>query len=137
MLNYNLAGHEQTDVAWKMTGNFGGEQYQDLVRGPRNEGAMFEERQGFHQPNPPSQNWTTASPIESGLSKAGVTFYTTQFPLDVPAGYDVPMSFVFPDPDKNATASGVYRIQFFVNGYQFGKYGKLRTAFARLFLALI
>lgn len=105
-----------------MTGNLGGEQYRDLVRGPRNEGAMYAERQGYHQPNPPSGNWKTASPIEGGLSKAGVGFYTKNFELHVPVGYDVPISFTFPDPNVNATRSEVYRVQFYVNGYQFGKY---------------
>ncbi|KAF2092799.1 putative beta-galactosidase E [Rhizodiscina lignyota] len=122
LLNYQLSGHEQNGVTWKMTGNLGGEQYHDLVRGPRNEGAMYAERQGYHQPSPPSGKWKSASPMKAGIGKAGVGFYTTSFELHVPRGYDVPMSFIFPEPDVNATGSGVYRVQFYVNGYQFGKY---------------
>ena len=124
ILNYNLSGHALTDVTWKITGNLGGEQYYDLARGPRNEGAMYAERQGFHLPQPPSGDWEVASPIDQGVAAAGIGFFSANFTLDVPEGYDVPMSFVFNDGmygGKNATVN--YRVQLFVNGYQFGKYG--------------
>jgi hypothetical protein len=119
LINYRLAGHAQSDITWKLTGNLGGENYHDLARGPRNEGALFAERQGYHQPRPPSEEWAVTSPFEDGLAKAGVGFYTTTFSLDVPDGYDVPLSFVF----TNTTTSN-YRVQLFVNGWQFAKYGK-------------
>jgi hypothetical protein len=38
ILNYTLAGRPATAVSWKLTGNLGGENYVDLVRGPLNEG---------------------------------------------------------------------------------------------------
>ncbi|KAI0385148.1 glycoside hydrolase family 35 protein [Hypomontagnella monticulosa] len=118
IINFVLTGHVKSDITWKMTGNLGGESYHDLDRGPRNEGAMFAERQGFHQPSPPSQDWAVANPITDGVATAGVGFFTTTFELDVPAGYDVPLDFVF----ANATAGATYRVQLFVNGWQFGKY---------------
>ena len=77
-----------------MTGNLGGEDNRDHVRGPRNEGAMFAERQGYHLPAPPSEDWEVSNPMK-GLQEAGVRFYSTSFELKVPEGYDVPMSFVF------------------------------------------
>lgn len=117
IINLDFAGHAQSDVTWKMTGNLGGELYHDLERGPRNEGAMFAERQGYHQPAPPSQDWEVINPISDGIETAGVGFFTTTFELDVPSGYDVPMSFVF----GNSTIAN-YRCQLFVNGWQFGKY---------------
>lgn len=125
ILNYSLAGHPQDDVSWKMTGNLGGEDYRDLVRGPRNEGAMYAERQGYHQPDPPSGNWAVASPLQ-GVESAGVGFYVTSFQLKIPEGYDVPMSFVFNGGEygANNTSGWNYRVQLFVNGYQFGKYSK-------------
>jgi len=104
-----------------MTGNLGGEQYRDLVRGPRNEGAMFAERQGYHLPAPPSQNWTASSPIEQGISGSGVGYYSTSFNLGIPAGYDVPMSFVF---NNGTFGQNALRAQLWVNGYQFGKFGE-------------
>lgn len=119
LINYSLDGHEQSDITWKLTGNLGGEEYHDLARGPRNEGAMFAERQGYHQRGPPSESWTAASPFADGLTEAGVAFYTTTFELDAPDGYDVPLSFVF----ANTTISN-HRVQLFVNGWQFAKYGK-------------
>ncbi|KAI4861433.1 glycoside hydrolase family 35 protein [Hypoxylon rubiginosum] len=131
LVGFALAGHagRQADVKWKLTGNLGGEAYRDLARGPRNEGALFAERQGWHQPGPPSESWAASNPITDGLATAGVGFYTATFDLDVPAGYDVPLSFVFGnDTSTTTTTTGAnnnsnnYRVQLFVNGYQFGKY---------------
>lgn len=119
LINYSLDGHVQCNITWTLTGNLGGEDYHDLARGPRNEGALFAERQGYHQPSPPSEEWTAASPFADGLAGPGIGFYTTTFSLDVPSGYDVPLSFVF----ANTTVSN-YRVQLFVNGWQFAKYGK-------------
>ena len=120
ILNYTLSGHSASDVTWKITGNLGGETYQDRTRGPLNEGGLYAERQGFHLPEPPSEDFATGSPFE-GISSPGVRFYTTTFDLDVSAGYDIPMAFVF----SNSTSDENYRCQLYVNGYQYGKYGKL------------
>ena len=131
VLDYDIAGHTKADVTWKMTGNLGGENYRDLDRGPRNEGAMFAERQGYHLPQPPDAEWESESPVTNGLSSAGVRFYTTSFNLSVPEGYDVPLSFVFnnaPKTSLNTTGTANYRCQLFVNGYQFGKYGMIRDS---------
>ncbi|KAI0116583.1 glycoside hydrolase family 35 protein [Hypoxylon sp. NC0597] len=126
LINFDLAGHAQSDVTWKLTGNLGGESYHDLERGPRNEGAMFAERMGYHQPSPPSQDWEVSNPITDGIKSAGVGFFTTTFELDVPAGYDVPMSFVFANSTSTSvstpTISRNHRVQLFVNGWQFGKF---------------
>ncbi|KAI2470078.1 glycoside hydrolase family 35 protein [Annulohypoxylon bovei var. microspora] len=123
IINFDLAGHVQSDVTWKLTGNLVGESYYDLERGPRNEGAMFVERQGYHQPSPPSRDWEVSNPIVNGIKSAGIGFFTTTFELDVPAGYDVPMSFVFGNSSTSAYAVVPnYRCQLFVNGWQFGKY---------------
>lgn len=122
VLDYTLSGHSQSDITWKLTGNLGGEQYRDQTRGPLNEGGMYAERQGYHQPQPPSSNWTSGSPL-NGLSSAGINFYTTSFDLNVPAGYDVPMSFAFINSTSGSNGTTPdYRVQLFVNGYQFGKY---------------
>ncbi|GAQ05349.1 probable beta-galactosidase E [Aspergillus lentulus] len=122
ILDYALSGHKLSDVAWKMTGNLGGEQYQDLTRGPLNEGAMYAERQGYHLPEPPTSSWKSSSPINDGLTGAGIGFYATSFSLDLPEGYDIPLSFVFNTSASDARSGTSYRCQLFVNGYQFGKY---------------
>ncbi|KAI1156026.1 glycoside hydrolase family 35 protein [Nemania diffusa] len=120
IIDYALSGHaDKGDVAWKLTGNLGGEQYRDPVRGPLNEGGMWAERQGYHLPAPPSEGWESASPIKDGIKGAGVMFYAASFDLNIPSGYDVPLSFVF----ANSTgAPANYRVQLYVNGWQFGKY---------------
>ncbi|KAK7705855.1 hypothetical protein SLS64_007803 [Diaporthe eres] len=124
ILDYSLSGHEQSDITWKMTGNFGGENYLDLSRGPRNEGAMFAERQGYHLPGAPFEGMEGRSPITHGVEGVGVGFYATAFDLNVPRGYDVPLSFVFQNASQelNGTHAAAYRVQLFINGWQFGEY---------------
>ncbi|KAE8317764.1 glycoside hydrolase superfamily [Aspergillus transmontanensis] len=127
LLDYDLSGHDsKSDVSWKITGNLGGEQYRDHSRGPLNEGSTFVERQGYHLPgalNSTKAGWQTRTPQE-GLSAAGVGLFATTFSLDYPQGYDIPTSVVFTNStavDEN-NKSGAFRIQLFVNGWQFGKY---------------
>lgn len=124
ILQYSLSSREQSAITWKLTGNLGGEDYRDHTRGPLNEGGLYAERQGFHLPAPPSGNWASSKPTD-GISCAGVGFYTTFFRLDMPIGYDIPLSFDFTNATANGTAVSDYRAQLYVNGYQFGKYGKL------------
>lgn len=118
ILNYALAGRDDTAITWKLTGNLGGEGYRDTVRGPLNEGAMYAERQGWHLPNPPSQSWESRSPFD-GISQPGVGFFSTQFDLNIPAGWDVPISFTF---SNTTQPPAEYRLQLYVNGFQYGKY---------------
>jgi hypothetical protein len=123
ILDFDLTGHAPEDIAWKLTGNLGGEQYIDHARGPLNEGAMYAERQGFHLLEAPSQEWEKRSPLQ-GISAAGVGYFYSSFDLDMPTGYDVPLSFVFGNLTNSFGAeSANFRCQLFVNGYQFGKYG--------------
>ncbi|GAW27353.1 putative glycoside hydrolase family 35 protein [Rosellinia necatrix] len=121
IIDYALDGHDdKRDITWKLTGNLGGERYGDLVRGPLNEGGTWAERQGYHLPAPPTRGWERASPIADGLDAAGLAFYATSFDLDIPSGYDVPLSFVF--ANTTTTTAANYRVQLFVNGWQFGEY---------------
>lgn len=118
ILNYDLSGRDPSSVTWKLTGNLGGEDYRDKVRGPLNEGGLYIERQGFHQPQPPSEHWRPTSPLR-GISEPGIGFYSAKLDLDIPKGWDVPLYFNF----KNTTSTpNVYRTQLYVNGYQYGKY---------------
>lgn len=121
ILEYSIKSKNGTDTAihpWRMTGNLGGENYKDRVRGPLNEGGLYFERQGYHQPSPPLDKFEDASPFE-GIQKAGIHYYTTKFSLDLPSDdYDIPLAFSF----LNATDSGRYRAFLYVNGFQFGKY---------------
>lgn len=127
LLSYNLTGpsNSKIPVAWKLTGNLGGEQYIDKTRGPLNEGSMFFERQGYHLPGAPVNNtsiFTAGSSPLGGFAGPGVRFYATEFTLDLPTPeYDIPLAFVF----TNVTGSSgtvAFRCQLYVNGFQFGKY---------------
>ena len=121
ILTYALSGRPQSAITWKVTGNLGGEDYRDKARGPLNEGGLYAERQGYHLPNPPTADWTISSPT-SGIGSAGVGFYTTNFNLSMPLGYDIPMSFTFANTTLDGSIPSEYRCQLYVNGYQFGKY---------------
>ncbi|KAF2186586.1 glycoside hydrolase family 35 protein [Zopfia rhizophila CBS 207.26] len=48
----------ETYVAWKITGNVGGKKHINRLRGPVNEGGLYLERQGFHQPGTPTSSWS-------------------------------------------------------------------------------
>jgi hypothetical protein len=102
-------------ISWKLTGNLGGESYIDKSRGPLNEGGLFPERQGFHQPSPPSDNWSIGSPI-TGFTGATAKFFTTEFDLNMPHGYDTPLSLSY----MNGSVTS-WRAIIYVNGWQFGK----------------
>jgi hypothetical protein len=125
ILNYSLAGRNASALTWKVTGNLHGEDYEDRTRGPLNEGGLYAERQGYHLPGAPTSNWanSTHGPM-TGVTAPGVSFYSTTFDLDMPAGYDIPISISFSNvtSSSNGSAPVAYRSQIFVNGYQFGKY---------------
>ncbi|KAJ5194631.1 uncharacterized protein N7498_008069 [Penicillium cinerascens] len=113
-LNHGISGHDQSDILWKLTGNLGGEQYRDLVRGPLNEACMCAERQGYHYPSPPTSEWTRSNPVENSLPQAGVELNTASFRLDVPDGWDVPMSGIVGNFTKSTPGEN-YRRQLSVN----------------------
>lgn len=87
ILNFAIDGnHTAVNISWKLTGNLGGEDYTDLVRGPLNEGGLYVERQGWHQPSPPSSNWSTLTGLPLSIDAPGVGFFTVSFDLDIPKG---------------------------------------------------
>lgn len=122
IIDYTLHGREKETISWKITGNLGGEQYQDHSRGPLNEGGIYAERQGYHLPGAPVQQWETRSPF-SDIAPLGVGFYATSFDLRMPLGYDIPLSVVFTNTTGQDSSPARFRSEIFVNGWQFGKYG--------------
>lgn len=119
-------GGDQPEVRWRMTGNLGGEGYLDKTRGPLNEGGLWVERMGYHQPGVPKEKLEAAgrmaasgakvgkSPLE-GIDQPGIGFWTAEMALDMPDGWDVPLSFVFPGIDA---AGAKYRAVLWVNGFR-------------------
>jgi hypothetical protein len=125
ILDYKLSSRDKNAIKWKITGNIHGEDYLDRVRGPANEGGLWAERQGYHLPNPPTDDWEDSKGPIDGISKAGVAFYSTTFNLSIPLGYDIPISIQIgknTEPLVDASDRPAYRLQIYVNGWQFGKY---------------
>lgn len=107
-------------TGWKIAGNLGGEDYRDRFRGPLNEGGLFFERNGYHQPSPPLDVFTRAATPFEGTTSEGITYYTAKLDLDLPADrYDIPLAFRF---DNGTAAAPAYRALLYVNGFQYGKY---------------
>ncbi|CAG7935196.1 unnamed protein product [Penicillium nalgiovense] len=139
ILNYGISGHAQSDVSWKLMGNLAGEKYQNGARGPLNDGGMYAKRQGYHYPSPPTSTLELSNPVTYGLSHVGVGFYAAYFRLNIPCGWDFPMSVVFNDSLHSSTKENSlgnnYRCQLlvFINGYQFRKYKSTNSNFSNLF----
>ena len=90
--------------------------FPDATRGVLNEGGLFGERAGWHLPGFDTNSWVERD-LSSGLpgGVAGVGFFVTTFPLNIPPGFDVMMSFRFNE------SSQPYRAFLFVNGWMMGK----------------
>lgn len=126
IIGYDFPGHsavsrQDDGIAWKITGNLGGEDFHDRTRGPLNEGALSVERHGYHLPGAPTESWADSAGPTSGLTKPGVAFYSATLDLDLPKGWDIPLSFVFHGDVFNGKGKG-WRAQLWVNGYHFGKF---------------
>jgi hypothetical protein len=70
---------------------------------------------------------TTGSLASDGISAPGIGFFATEFDLNLPTDWDIPVSFTFSNgTSANSTGSGsskqAYRVQLYVNGWQYGKY---------------
>jgi hypothetical protein len=115
ILGATLTGANFTQ--WKIAGEAGGEEIQlDPVRGPLSEGGLTAERLGWHLAGFDDSAWNSSSP-STGFSGAGIQFYRTVVPLDVPAELDASFAFVL-----DAPASQHIRVQLFVNGYQYARF---------------
>ncbi|KAI9494123.1 beta galactosidase [Zychaea mexicana] len=116
LLGLNDDQNQTASIDWKIQGNLGGEDLADPVRGAYNEGGLYGERYGWHLPGFPDSKWEDAS-IPEEKSRTGVSWYRTTFDVDIPEGYDVPMSLRYVDETKTR-----YRSLLFLNGWQLGRY---------------
>ncbi|KAK3326139.1 glycoside hydrolase superfamily [Apodospora peruviana] len=107
--------------SWRVAGTAGGPSGGlDPLRTYYNEGGLTAERLGWHLPGFDDLAWATASQSPSeGFSGAGVRFYRTILPLDLPRDMDISLAFQF---TPIGTAGLGYRAYLYVNGYQFGRY---------------
>lgn len=108
---YTLLGGGDFNV-WKLTGNLGGEDFPDKVRGGLNEGGIWADRVGAILPGYPDGSWKASSPF-TGISKPGIQAYRTKFNLGIPTGTDVPLALKF-----SQTPGSNYRAIIYVNGWQ-------------------
>jgi beta-galactosidase GanA len=93
-------------VTWRLRGNV-----PDKLRGPLNTGGLHGERAGWHLPDAATKGWgrpaATVAP--------GVTWYRTEFGLDLPRGQDTSVGLRF-------DGTGSYRVLFYLNGWQLGEF---------------
>ncbi|KAF2457709.1 glycoside hydrolase superfamily [Lineolata rhizophorae] len=116
ILEARLIGGDFTH--WKVAGSAGGTAVLlDPMRGVYAEGGLTAERLGWHLPGFDDSAWDAGSPSE-GLTGAGVNFYRTVVPLDIPQGLDVSLAFEL----SSLGPSDQVRVQLFVNGYQYGRF---------------
>jgi beta-galactosidase GanA len=101
---------------WRVAGTAGGESNIDPMRGPYNEDGLYAERVGWHLPGFNDDQWDSAQNLN--FVGAGVRFYRTVVPLNIPDGVDVSISFVLSTPSSVTE----FRAQLFVNGYQYGRF---------------
>ncbi len=110
-----LAGSTAT-LTWRIQGDRGGENLIDPTRGPLNTGGLAGERAGWTLPGYPDRSWPAAT-LPAATSTPGITWYRSEFSLDLPAGQDVPVALRFADdPAKK------YRVQIYLNGWNLGLY---------------
>lgn len=103
---------------WRVAGKAGGQANIDPIRGPLNEGGLHAERVGWHLPGyeDSGEDWEAGASPQTGFDEAGVKFYRTVVPLDLPEGYDYSLAFELDTPEELE-----FRAQLYVNGYMFGK----------------
>jgi hypothetical protein len=114
---YAITGGTTKFTSWKLQGNLGGAaNAPDKFRGYLNEGGLFAERSGAHLPGYPDTNWKSTTNLS--VAGAGVNFFRTTFDLNIDLNTDVPIRLsLTPSP-----VTSNYRVQIYINGWQFGKY---------------
>ena len=83
-------------------------------RRPLNNGGLYGERAGWTLPGHADRDW----PAAAAAVPAGVTWFRTGFPLDLPTGQDTSVALRFP-----GTPPAGYRAIVYLNGWNLGQYG--------------
>ena len=113
-------GENGADVTWKLQGNINGEDITDTVRGSYNLGGLYGERHGWYLPGFDSSSWKKIT-LPDQVSSPGVAWYNTDFDLNIPQNYDVPISLKISD-DTFGPNGAKYRAYIYINGWLYGQY---------------
>ncbi|KAF2493127.1 hypothetical protein BU16DRAFT_563304 [Lophium mytilinum] len=114
ILNYTIDG-KTPNITWKVTGNLGGEDYEDKVRGPLKKVASSQRDQVSLSPSPKHDLLVIVTSTRISLPTSSDTSVGSTFDLDLDASYDTPLSV-------NFEGTGSLRVNLFINGYKFGRY---------------
>ncbi|MHC3453310.1 glycoside hydrolase family 35 protein [Streptomyces prasinus] len=105
------------EVSWRIQGAGA----PDRVRGPMNNGGLYGEREGWHLPGYGDDRdrgaWKAVDRPREDRRRQGVTWYRTEFRLDVDPDVDASVGLVLDDDPGRA-----YRVQIFLNGWNMGQY---------------
>ncbi|MCA0755833.1 beta-galactosidase [Paenibacillus sp. N4] len=106
---------------WKIQGAPGGENIVDKTRGIFNTSGLYGERKGWHLPRFNTSSWHDVTLphdwSEASAPGEGVSWYKTQFTLNVPDDVDAPIGIHFDKPDNKKI-----RARLFINGWNMGMY---------------
>ncbi|MEU3145029.1 MULTISPECIES: beta-galactosidase [unclassified Streptomyces] len=105
------------EVSWRIQGAGP----PDRVRGALNNGGLYGEREGWHLPGYGDERgqsaWEAVDRPREDRRRQGVTWYRTEFRLDVDPDVDASVGLVLEDDPEHA-----YRVQIFLNGWNMGQY---------------
>jgi beta-galactosidase len=108
-------------ITWKLQGNAGGENIADTARGSYNLGGLYGEREGWSLPGYTDRHWQSVM-LPDKQKTAGVAWYRSDFKLNIPKNYDVPISLKIDDSTFRQANGAAYRAYIYVNGWQYGQY---------------
>lgn len=105
-------------VTWKLQGAKGMAAPVDTDRTMYNTGGLYGERAGWYLPDYPDSEWADATDFKP--AKAGVTWYRSNFELDVPAGTDTAIALKVNDAKFDDGRQSFARAVIYVNGWNTG-----------------
>jgi beta-galactosidase GanA len=105
-------------VTWKLQGAKDKATPVDTDRTMYNTGGLYGERAGWYLPGFPDTAWANSTSFKP--AKAGVTWYRSEFTLNVPAGTDTAIALKVNDAKFDAGRQSYARAVFYVNGWNIG-----------------
>ncbi|MDO5753703.1 beta galactosidase jelly roll domain-containing protein, partial [Arthrobacter sp.] len=105
-------------VTWKLQGAKDKAAPVDTDRTMYNTGGLYGERAGWYLPQYPDSEWADATSFKP--AKAGVTWYRTNFALNVPAGTDTALGLKINDAKFEDGRKSYARAVIYVNGWNTG-----------------